>query len=166
MIHKVLLMAGLAGALSLSVWAQDNPRFEAGFKGGAGAYSYIDDKAPTRAVVGGEVCAYVGGRRAVFGGYSHFLPPGSPSGYGAADLVEGGLRIQSRRRVHPFFDIGVALGHNRFRTRAFTTAGAVFGAGVMIPAGRRLYIRPQARLYAMSSSYLAVAAEIGIGWRF
>jgi hypothetical protein len=166
MIHNVLLMAGLAGVLSLSAWAQENPRFEAGFRGGAGEYGYIDDAGHTRAVVGLEVCAYRGGRHALFGGYSHFLPPGAPSGYGAADLVEGGLRIQSRRQVHPFFDVGVALGHSRFRTRAFTTAGVALGAGVMIPAGRRLYLRPQGRLYVMSQSYIAVAAEIGIGWRF
>jgi hypothetical protein len=166
MINKVLLMAGLAGALSLSAWAHENPRFEVGLKGGAGALSYVDDNPYQRGLVGGEVCAYCSGRFALFGGYSHFLPPGAPSHYGAADLVEGGLRIQGRRRVRPFFDTGVAVGHSSFSTRGLTIGGVALGTGVTILAGPHLYIRPQARLYIMSHAYLAVAGEIGIGWRF
>ena len=164
--HKVLLMAGLAGLLSQSAWAQDNPRLEAGLKGGAGAYSYVDDNARSRGVVGLEVCAYCSGRFALFGGFSHFLPPGAPSHYGAANLVEGGLRIQGRRRVRPFFDAGIAVANSRFRMRTRITGGLALGAGVTILAGPHFYIRPQARVYAMNQAYLAVAGEIGIGWRF
>lgn len=170
MTGKVLMTAGLAGVLCLSAWAQDNSRFEAGLKGGAGQYSYIDDSSNTRGVVGVEVCAYCAGRFALFGGFSHFTPPVARSGYQAADLVEGGLRIQGRRLVRPFLDVGVAVGQSRHSwgdgTRAFTTAGAALGAGVMIPVGPHLYVRPQARLYIMSQQYFAVAGEIGLGWRF
>ncbi len=169
MIHKVLLMAGLAGALSLSARAQGNPRFEAGFRGGGGGYENITSTGPRRGVVGGEVCAYCSGRFAFFGGYSHFLPAGA-TGHQSANLVEGGLRIQGRRRVRPFFDIGVVAGHTSYTsgsgTGTFTTGGVALGAGVMIPAGPHLYIRPQFRVRIMSQSYAAVAAEIGIGWRF
>jgi hypothetical protein len=120
----------------------------------------------SRAAVGLEVCADCSERFAFFGGYSHFLPSGAPNHYEAADLVEGGLRIQGRRRIRPFFDAGTAVGHSRFNTRTRTTGSLALGAGVMIPAGQHLYIRPQARAYAMTQSYVAVAAEIGIGWRF
>jgi hypothetical protein len=170
MVNKALLTAGLAGTLCLSAWAQENPRFEVGLKGGVGVYSYMDDRSHQRGVVGAEVCAFCGGRFALFGGYSHFLPPGAPSGYQSANLVEGGLRIQGRRRVRPFFDAGAAVGNSRFSrgtgTRTVTTAGAALGAGVMIQAGPHLYLRPQGRFYIMSQQYVAAAAEVGIGWRF
>jgi hypothetical protein len=172
MIHKAVLMIGLAGMCCLPEWAQDNPGIEVGIQGGAGGYAYIENShAGVRGVVGVEVCALCGGRFAIFGEYNHFLPPTGNSGYQSAELFGGGLRIQGRGRVRPFFDAGFAAGKSNYAMysgspRTYTTAGATLGFGVMIPAGRSFYIRPQLRLSMMSEQYLAASAQVGIGWRF
>ena len=149
---------------------QPIPRFEAGFRGGAGQYDYSDDRTRTRGVFGAEVCAFCSGRYALFGGYSRFLPPGGSSHYQSADQIGLGLRIQGRRQVRPFFDIGLAVGYSRFDSgiyaRSTTTAGAELGGGVTFLVGPSLYIRPQVRLCAMSEVYVAASGEVGIGWRF
>ncbi|MBZ5586636.1 MAG: porin family protein [Acidobacteriia bacterium] len=171
--RRTLLVATASAFLlcAPSFAQRENPRYEVGFRAGAGAYSYIDNSAYTRAVVGLEACAFCGGRYALFGAYSHFLAPGPPSRYKSADLLHTGLRIQGRRRVSPFFDVGIAAGYSRFlwgagATRSITTAGVGLGAGVAFRTAKGPYIRPQVRLSIMSEAYLAASAEIAIGWRF
>ncbi len=170
--RTVSIAAASAFLLCTSSFAQtEKPRYEAGFKAGAGGYSYIDDHAYTRSMFGAEACAFCGGRYALFGAYSHFLAPGAPSGYRSADLLNTGLRIQGRGRVSPFFDVGFAAGYSRFlwgasTIRSVTTAGVGLGAGVAFRTAKGLYIRPQLRMSVMSEAYAAASAEIAIGWRF
>ncbi len=172
MTRNLLVAAASAFLICTPSFAQaENPRYEVGFRAGAGGYSYIDDHPYTRGVFGFEACAFCSGRYALFGAYSHFWAPGSPSRYKSADLLNAGLRIQGRGRISPFFDVGFAAGYSRFlwgasATKAIGTAGVGLGAGVAFRTGKGLYIRPQVRLYAMSEAYAAGSAEIAIGWRF
>ncbi len=168
---RIFLLAASASLLCAPLFAQtENPRYEAGFTAGVGAYSYFDDHAHARAVFGAELCAFCGGRYALFGDYRHFLAPGAPSGYRSADLVNAGLRIQGRGRVSAFFDVGFAAGSSRYSWRsgvkAMGTAGAGLGGGVTFRTAKGLYIRPQVRIYVMSEAYVAAETEVGIGWRF
>ena len=166
MFSKALLMAGLAGMLCMSSWAQENTHLEVGIKGGAGAY--LGDGSTSFGHVGVEVCAYCGGRYSLFGEYSHWLSS-EQLRFGAnysADLFGVGLRIQGRRRVRPFFDIGLAVGRDNLVRDVRTNAGVVFGGGVMVPVGKHLYLRPQVRLYGMGEARVAASAEVGFGWRF
>ncbi len=160
----------MTAALCLPAWAQENGRFEVGFRAGVGQYGYVDDPSHKRGVFGVEACAFCNGGFALFTGYSRFLAPGEPSGYQSGDLVGVGLRIQGRRQVRPFFDVGLAVGGSRFGrgagTRTMTTAGLELGGGVTILAGSHLYFRPQVRLRVMNELYAALSAEMGIGWRF
>jgi hypothetical protein len=177
MINRILLSAGLASVLSMSAWAQPNAQFEVGVKGGVGAYGADNAPSPGFGQVGVEVCAYCGGRYALFGEYSHWLSPAAPKSgiIDSADLFGVGLRIQGRRRVRPFFDIGLAVGRDSFwcgcsgtptTLDAHTTTGVVVGGGVMIPVGKHLYLRPQIRIRPMSAFHGAASAEVGFGWRF
>lgn len=94
------------------------------------------------------------------------------SAVNSADLFGFGFRIQGKRRVRPFFDFGIAVGRDTFDYRSagtllsHSTAGVVLGTGVMLPIGKRLYLRPQLRLYPMSSLHIAASGEVGFGWRF
>ena len=172
MTRNILVATASAILLCAPSFAQtEKPRYEVGFRAGAGGYSYIDDNPYTRAVLGLEACAFCGKRYALFGAYSHFLAPGPPSRYKSADLFNTGLRIQGRRRVSPFFDVGFAAGYSRFlwgasTIRSMTTAGIGLGTGVAFRTAKGLYIRPQVRLFIMSEAYAAASAEIAIGWRF
>lgn len=172
MTRSSLPAATLLFSLCAPCFAQaENARFEAGVKAGAGSYSYLDDRAGTRGVLGVEACAFCGGRYALFAAYNHFLAPGQPSSYESADLLNVGLRIQGSRRVSPFFDAGFAAGNSRYSgryrpARSTTTAGAGLGAGVTFRTAKGLYFRPQVRVYIMSEAYIASTAEIAIGWRF
>ncbi len=170
---RILLVAAASACLICmpSVAQAENPRYEVGFRTGAGGYSYLDDRPYMRGMFGVEVCAFCSGRYALFGAYSHFLAPGSPSRYKSADLLNTGLRIQGRGRISPFFDVGFAAGYSRFlwgagATKAIGTAGVGLGAGVAFRTAKGLYIRPSVRLNAMSEAYVAASAEIAIGWRF
>jgi hypothetical protein len=156
---------------ALSFAQAEEPRYEAGFKAGAGSYSYLDDRAGTRGVLGVEACFFCAGRYGLFAAYNHFLAPGRPSSYESADLLNLGLRIQGRGRVSPFFDVGFAAGNSRYAeyiryTRSTTTAGAGLGAGVAFRTAKGLYIRPQVRVYVMSEAYVASSVEVAAGWRF
>lgn len=152
----------------------ENARYEVGFSVGAGGYSHYDDVAHTRAVLGLEACTFCNGQYALFGSYSRFLAPARASGYRSADLFNVGLRIQGRRWVSPFFDIGLAAGNSRFpgwrggrsTTESINMAGAAFGTGVTFRTAKGLYVRPQFRLYIMSELYFAGSAELAVGWRF
>ena len=167
MFSKALLMAGLAGMLCMSAWARENAHLEVGIKGGAGAYG-ADEGSRSFGHVGVEVCAYCGGRYSIFGEYGHWLSSGQlrAGQIDSADLFGVGLRIQGRRRVRPFFDIGLAVGRDNFVRDVRTNAGVVLGGGVMVPVGKHLYLRPQVRLYGMSEFRAAASAEVGFGWRF
>ena len=172
-IRTVLQTSLVTGVLCLLLCspaaAQTDTRYELGIHAGVGDYGYSDDTSRHRGVVGAELCAFCSSRRALFAEYSHWTTPSpsSSTGYRAADSFGGGLRFQSSRRsVKPFFDAGAVVGSSRFGTRSRTTAGAVFGTGAKILAGQHVYIRPQARLYIMSQSYIAVEGGVGIGWRF
>ena len=172
MVSKALLVAGLAGVFCMPTWAQNNPRYELGIKGGVGA-----DK---QGHIGVEVCAYCEGSYALFGEYTHgFAPPSMLTSYRFAELFGAGLRIQGLWPLlfnTGFFDFGFALEHGRGLAKGHTTkttGGVVLGVGVMIPAGEHLYVRPQLRFYAMAEPNVAVdqgaragSAEVAIGWRF
>ncbi len=169
--RSILAAAASLFLLCATSFAQaENRKYEVGFKAGVGGYAYFDNRAPARTVIGVETCAFCSGRYALFASYSRFAAPGAPSRYQSADLVNAGLRIQGRRRVSPFFDVGFAAGTSRFlwgaSTRSINTAGAALGFGVAFRTAKGLYIRPQFRLNVMSEAYVASSAEIAIGWRF
>jgi hypothetical protein len=162
-----LLFVAIGYSLCSQAWAQET-RFEAGGRVAGGNYGYMEDEDRSRVVVGAELCAYCSGKRALFAEYNHFFAPSS-GGYREADLVAGGLRLQGGRKVRPFFEVGIAVGHSRFgitSTTSRTTIGAAIGAGVSIPVGSRFYSRPQFRLFPMSEQYLALSYGVGAGWRF
>jgi hypothetical protein len=148
------------------------PRYEVGFRAGTGSYNQYEDGGTDGSVLGVEGCAFCNGRFALFGGYTRFLDSRDRS----ADLVEAGLRIQGRRRVSPFFDIGFAAGTIRRHwydssfgapsTQTMNSAGGGLGAGVAFRFARGVYIRPQARIRVMSEGFIPGSAEIAIGWRF
>jgi hypothetical protein len=161
MTRNILLVTGLAGMLSAPAWAQETGKFNAGFKGGVGGY-LSEVSSPTLGTVGVEFCAYCSGRFALFGEYSHWFGVTDSS-----DLAGLGLRIQGKRSVKPFFDIGVSGGSDRSGRWVYTAAGLVFGAGVTIPIKQRFYLRPQVRLYGRGKSeYMDATAQVGFGWRF
>lgn len=176
--HTSWVLAIMAGVLSLPAGAQDATRFELGIKGGGGSVGYLDDSsAPARGVIGAELCAWCSGRYALYGEYSHWLPADARnSSYTGSDTFGLGLRIQGTRKIRPFFDIGIAGLNHRITTvfsgrtihSSETTGGVGFGAGVRIPAGEHLYVRPQVRFYALGGAgpYAGLSAEVGVGWRF
>jgi hypothetical protein len=169
--RSLLLAAASLFPICAPSFAQvKNARYEAGLKAGAGSYSYLDDRAGTRAVLGVEACAFCGGRYALFAAYDHFTAPRRARRYRSADLITFGLRIQGRRRVSPFFDVGFAAGNSRFSgyagSTSMSTAGVGLGAGVAFRAPKGLYIRPQFKAYFMSEAYIASSVELAVGWRF
>ena len=163
MTKNILLVAGLAGALCVPGLAQSAGKFDIGIKGGVGGYAAADSGAtsPALGTVGVEFCAYCAGRFGLFGEYSHWFETNNSS-----DLAGVGLRIQGKRTVRPFFDIGVSGGGDTSRGHIFTAGGLVIGAGVTIPIKQRFYLRPQVRLYGRGESHVDATAQVGFGWRF
>jgi hypothetical protein len=103
----------------------------------------------------------------MFGDYQHFLKPNNGrTGYGSADSFSGGLRIQGRRKVSPFLDLGIAVGTGRYDGTSLTSVGAAFGTGLRVPLGQRAYVRPQLRLHFLDHGIFSGAAEVAVGWRF
>lgn len=171
---------GLAAALAV-LPAAAQASLELGGLAGGGAFAVSSGVAAARGQAGVEVCVFCPGRFALFGEYSHWF--GSSSNgmafysdrVATADLAGGGLRIQGRGRVRPFFDAGVVAGrdeHERIGYGGFL-GGVVLGVGVSVPLGERLYIRPQFRAYGLSphsieglSAHWAASGGIGIGFRF
>lgn len=175
--HRLLGIGALTALLSLSAMAQDKPHFEVGIKVGGGAYGNVEDsRSNPLGHVGVEFSAYDSGHAALFAEYSHWISGDSvpSSAVNSADLFGVGLRLQGTRRIRPFFDIGIAIGRDTYspsyagtQTRlADTTKGIVLGTGVTLPVGERFYLRPQFRVYPMSSLHIAASGEVGLGWRF
>ena len=151
---------------------------ELGALAGAGGFTA---SGPTMAAgqVGVEACVFCASRFGLFGEYSHWFTSGGTKGYNAsdvvarADLAGGGLRIQGRGRIRPFFDVGVAGGpdeHVQAGTGGWL-GGVVVGGGVRIPLRARWYIRPQVRVYGLSphsmeglSPHWALSGLVGIGY--
>jgi hypothetical protein len=167
MIRKVLLAAGLAGLFLTQALAQ-SARFELGVKGGGGKYT--DDES-ARGLIGVEACVWCAGRYALFAEYTFWPVPAGQTSNRSANLVGAGLRVQRLAAWclnACFFDGGIAMTDGPFVSSTGATktaAGLVIGAGVRIPAGQHLYVRPQIRVYSIGSNS-AVSAEMGIGWRF
>ena len=169
MIQKALFAVVLAAIFSTPAWAQ-NSRFELGGKGGAG---YFNLDGSRRGLIGVEVCAWCGGRYALFGEYSFWPKPAGNNSFRPANTAGVGLRIQRIGILCLdlcFFDVGIAVANGALgiATETGNTARSgllVLGGGINIPIGERLYIRPQVRGYAGGDNS-ASSAEVGIGWRF
>ena len=129
--------------------------------------------------VGLEACVFCTGRFALFGEYTHWFTSGAATGFNASDVVRradlagGGLRIQGRGRIRPFFDLGLIGGRDRHRSSGGGGAlgGVVVGVGVRIPVGQRWYIRPQVRSYGLSphtlegvDAHWALGGSVGVGY--
>lgn len=121
---------------------------------------------------GVEACVACAGARALFVEYTHagLAEPRRPDfhRYTRRDVAGFGLRLQARSgRVRRFFDVGVGFGeYHGTDYGTLGIIGVVAGTGVTIQAGRRIYVRPQVRLYWMSVYDLGLAASIGVGVRF
>ena len=140
----------------------------------------ITASGPTLAAgqVGVEACVFCSGRFGVFGEYSHWFTSGAAQGFNASDLVRradlagGGLRIQGRGRIRPFFDLGAVGGqYEHSNGGGGALGGIVVGGGVRIPLRGRWYIRPQVRAYGLSphtlegvDTHWAVSGLFGIGY--
>ena len=165
--------AGLAAAQGIDLGAM---------AGGGG----VTASGPTRPAgqVGVEACFPCSGRFAFFGEYSHWFASDANVQANPSDLVRrmilagGGLRIQGRGSVQPFFDVGVVggadthgVGFGSGSGRGQALGGVVVGGGVRIPLGERWYIRPQVRAYGLSphtlegvDAHWAVSGLAGIGY--
>ena len=163
----LLAAAGLASA----------QRIELGALAGAGGFTASGPTLVT-GQVGTEVCLLCRGRFGIFGEYSHWFSGASSSLFNPsdqvrrADLVGGGLRIQGRGRVKPFFDVGIAGGQDEHRAgNGGALGGVVVGGGVRFPFRERWYIRPQVRAYGLSphtlegvDAHWALSGAVGIGY--
>lgn len=165
-IGLLLATAGIVAAQGIDIGAL------AGFGG-------VTASGPTVAAgqVGVEVCVFCTGRFGIFGEYSHWFTKGEAQGFNPSDVVRradlagGGLRIQSRGRIRPFFDVGVVGGQDRHGS-AFgggAVGGVVLGGGARIPIRGRWYIRPQVRVYGLGTNNLydphwAMSGGVGIGY--
>jgi hypothetical protein len=146
---------------------------EVGMSWGRGPLNYADGLQPgTRDLVSVETCLYCNPHRAMFLEYSRWRQPRAsyPTGYRAADTVTAGVRFQTRGRVRPFFDAGVAVGGSRYqysdgRKTNVSVIGGVVGSGVTIPV-QRFYVRVGGRLLVMSDGYVGGDLSVGAGWRF
>jgi hypothetical protein len=164
----LLAVAGIASAQGI----------ELGALGGAGGFTA---SGPTLAAgqAGVEACVFCSGRFGLFGEYSHWFTSGSSKGYNLSDVVQradlagGGLRIQGRGRIRPFFDVGFAGGQDAHRQTGTGGAlgGVVVGGGLRIPLRGRWYIRPQVRAYGLSphsieglSPHWALGGLVGLGY--
>jgi hypothetical protein len=146
-----------------------------GAMAGAGGFTA---SGPTLAAgqVGVEACLLCAGRFGLFVEYSHWFTSGATQGYNAsdvvarADLAGGGLRIQGRGRIRPFFDVGVAGGRDKHVQAGGALGGIVVAGGARIPLQGRWYIRPQVRVYGLSphslelSPHWALSGLVGIGY--
>ena len=142
---------------------------ELGMTVGVGQYTYDENDSPgTRESVGAEACLLCG-HRALFVDYSHWTRPNGHDAtlYGSADTGTAGLRVQWRKGIRPFFDIGVAVGNARFEHHGSTTsAGLVIGAGVTVAQAEHFYLRFRGRVMYLSQYYIATDLAVGAGWRF
>jgi hypothetical protein len=164
----LLAVAGIASAQGIDL----------GALAGAGGFTA---SGPTLAAgqVGVEACVFCTGRFGLFGEYSHWFTSGDSKGYNLSDVVRradlagGGLRIQGRGRMRPFFDVGFVGGQDAHRQAGTggVLGGVVVGGGVRIPLRGRWYIRPQVRAYGLSphsmeglSPHWALSGLIGVGY--
>ncbi len=162
--------------IAAAVWAGAQAIDAGGLGGGGGIAS--SGPMTGAGVVGAEVCVFCEGRWAVFGEYTHWVTSGSKAGHNPSDLVRradlfgGGLRIQGRGRVRPFFDLGLVGGRDRHGAgNGGAVGGAVLGGGVRVPLRERFYLRPQVRVYGLSphtldgvDAHWGLAALVGIGY--
>lgn len=122
--------------------------------------------------VGFQGCGFCDRRFAVFGDYRHlFATETVRTQITSFDLVSGGLRIQGRRRVRPFVDVGAVVGVDRFTYSAgqgsHASGGFVVCGGARLPVTDRVYLRPEVRLFATTGFHavFTVGAAIGISPR-
>jgi hypothetical protein len=156
--------------LTLSASAQST---ELGFTVGGGTFAAEDTGAPAYVNFGIEACGICSGRFALFGEYNHWERVGG--GYPnetitRVDLLAGGLRIQGKHGIRPFFDAGLAGGWDRFKfpggRGSHGNPGLLLGGGVAIPVRGGWYVRPQVRLTTLRGIHAGVSFGIGIGYRF
>jgi hypothetical protein len=151
-------------------------KVDLGAMAGIGGYSVGWERGDRFAVVGVESCFLCAGKVGAFVDYGHWEGVTQGAGHiSRLDLFSGGLRLQSGKKVRPFFDIGVTGGIERYPqwivTRTHGLAGAVLGGGASILLGEHWYIRPQVRLHVMrdlgaSAIAAAASASVGFGYRF
>jgi hypothetical protein len=161
----LLAVAGIAAAQEIDL----------GALAGAGGFTA---SGPTlvAGVVGAEACVFCTGRFGLVGEYSHWFTSGATHGYNPSDVVRRadlavvGLRIQGRGRIRPFVDVGAVGGRDEHGMAGAggRMGGVVVGGGVRIPLRGRWYIRPQARVYGLTTDDLephwAVSGFVGIGY--
>lgn len=154
----------LIAVLCPHAYGQLFPQHSAGVRVAGGYYGDADNQGGTRGIVGAEACLFCEGRRALFLEYSHFFP--GVGVYDSADLVAGGIRLQSRRKALFFFDVGAAFGNSRVRSNSVSSVGFTFGSGLQINVGPRFYLSPFFRIYPMTHTNIAGSFGTGLGFRF
>lgn len=150
-------------------------KVDLGVVGGFGGVAVEDNAGGGFGMFGAEVCAFSSSRFALFGEYHHWERAGGTGEIKSADLAAGGLRVQGRGRVRPFFDVGLGGGRDHY-TVTFANApgeirshdlwGLALGGGVAIHIGKRFYLRPQVRTFALSGLHFFTAGAVGFGYRF
>jgi hypothetical protein len=141
-------------------------KFEIGGLGGGGAF-VAEDASATYWVAGAEACFFCNGRAALFAGYSHYGLASGGSVIHSADLVSGGLRVQTKpARVRPYFDIGITGGQDHFLNRAHNLVGLALGGGVAISLGQHWYVRPGVQLHVTNGPHVGMAGVASLGYRF
>jgi hypothetical protein len=144
--------------------------WQVGAAGGVSAVGASDLPATASASAGVQVCGLCSGRFAVFAEYSHMETSGGPTwGIKRYDIAAGGLRIQGRGRVRPFFDIGFAFGTDQYGSKGqyrHGTPGMVLAGGVTFPLKNSWYIRPQYRMYGFTYYHAVAGVNLEVGVRF
>lgn len=162
---KKFLLIVWIGILCPYARGESYPRHSAGVRLAGGSYGHGSDRSGTRFITGGEACLFCDEAHGWFLEYSHFFPPGS-GGYHNADLIAGGLRLQTRQKTRFFFDIGIAAGNSRMNSTSTSSVGVALGAGVQLNIGEHLYLSPFFRTYPMNRQYISGSFGTGLGWRF
>jgi len=141
-------------------------RFEIGGLAGGGGFG-AEDTSGTYWIAGAEGCAFCNRKTALFAEYNHYGLASGQTVIKNADIVSGGLRVQSTaERFRPYFDIGIAGGQDHFLGKAHNFVGVAMGGGVAISLGKNWYVRPGVRLQLMSYLHYGLSAGVSAGYRF
>ncbi len=153
-------------------------QWEFGGTVGGGGFGAEGTGTPAYVIFGIETCAFCSSRAGLFGEYNHWQygSGGYSSRITSVDMLAVGLRLQGKRKVRGFFDVGFAGGWDRFEwdriggsfggSGSHGNPGLVLGGGIAMNLAERWYIRPQVRLYALWGLHAGFAGTVGVGYRF